>query len=366
MTFNIIGIFAAGLLTFLSPCILPLVPVFTASILKADRKSRFLSTLAFVGGFTIVFIMTGLSIPFLMNGLGGGKTWILFALSFVFILFGLRMTGIFQKGKVADILSRSFVFQAPFRKMPPLLRSGLFGVFFGLSWTPCVGPILGGVLTYTLSQEMTVIHAVVMLFSYAMGISIPLLLAAVSVDYFQGFLTRLRPWAPRVEAFVGVILVGFGISVLYQSSGYLMTRPSLVENEVKLAEDMPQRSQIKMLFFFSKDCSVCHAMQKFLSHFEQSCQSELFRVVHADINEPSFYSTVDQFGVRAVPTMVFVDSHGKEISRLVGFQTESHLKEIVQSNPGLVCQSRPFPQPPDVDLTPLIEPNQTCSSTKAC
>jgi cytochrome c-type biogenesis protein len=211
--------FSAGLFSFLSPCVLPLFPSYlsfitgmsvsdlTTGLTAAARRRVLAHALLFIGGFSIVFVSLGASFSaagqFLLDyrdvirRLGGA----------LIVVFGLYIAGVFRLG----ILGRTAQWQI--REKPAgYLGSLLVGITFAIGWTPCVGPILGAILSLAGTAE-TVGRGVGLLVAYSMGLGVPFLLSAFALGSFLKFFKRYRPFIPVVERAAGVLLVVVGVLV---------------------------------------------------------------------------------------------------------------------------------------------------------
>jgi cytochrome c-type biogenesis protein len=207
--------FSAGLLSFLSPCVLPLIPSYLTFVtgvsfdeLGTSRRSALVHALLFVFGFTLIFVALGASATVLGRLLGAYRVWITRAGGALVILFGLYLLGAIR---VAAFDRERRVHLA--NKPMGYLGSVLVGVAFGAGWTPCLGPILGAILTYTAAQA-DLSRGLPLLLAYSLGLAIPFLLAAVAVERFLETVTKLRPHLLRVSQVSGVILVIVGVLMM--------------------------------------------------------------------------------------------------------------------------------------------------------
>lgn len=209
--------FLAGVISFLSPCVLPLVPGYVSLIsgvgieeLKGSEsrvdRTVMLSSLAFVLGFSMVFIALG-AIATTLGALTRQYFGILSQIAgIIIILFGLHLTGVFKiKALYAD------------KRMHNAGSSGPLGAFvvgfaFAFGWTPCIGPILATVLAFAASQE-NVGKGVVLLGVYSLGLAVPFLLTSLGIDRFLHFYTRFRQHLRTVEVVSGVLLIAVGTLV---------------------------------------------------------------------------------------------------------------------------------------------------------
>ena len=204
--------FGAGLLSFLSPCVLPLIPSYVTFItgmsldeVQASRRTAVLHALLFISGFTMVFLALGASASALGHVMLHAKEWIARVGGVLIIVFGLYLLGVFQIGAFSRE-RRVHLADKP----AGYLGTVLVGIAFAAGWTPCIGPILGSILVYT-SSAASLSKGLGLLFWYSMGLAVPFLLAALAVDRFIALFHKykgLMLWVNRVG---GVILVAIGI-----------------------------------------------------------------------------------------------------------------------------------------------------------
>jgi len=204
--------FLAGLLSFLSPCTLPLIPSYVGFLtgLSADelavrRGTALLHALAFVAGFSGVFIALGASASVLGVLLLHWQVWIGRIGGVVIILFGLYLLRVIQPA----FLTRERRLQLADKPLG-YLGSAFVGITFGAAWTPCIGPILGAILTMAAAQT-SVGHGAALLTAYALGLAVPFLLAAVVLDRFLVWFQRFRPYLVWVERIAGILLILLGL-----------------------------------------------------------------------------------------------------------------------------------------------------------
>ncbi|NJC96033.1 MAG: cytochrome c biogenesis protein CcdA [Anaerolineales bacterium] len=206
--------FLAGLASFLSPCVFSLVPAYIgylggrAAGGEATENNRFITFthgLAFVLGFSIVFITLGVATSAFGRLLFDLREIFAKVGGIVVIIFGLHMTGIFRI-KFLEYDTR--VQQLPDRKLG-YLSSALMGVFFSAGWAPCVGPVLGAILTLALNGG-SVSTGVSLLSAYSAGLAIPFLIAALGVGWVSATLRKYGKLMHYVEIVMGVILVIVG------------------------------------------------------------------------------------------------------------------------------------------------------------
>jgi len=212
--------FLAGLASFLSPCVFSLVPAYigylggrtaaSARALKPSRWVTFSHGLAFVLGFSVVFILLGVAASAMGGLLYDLRTWIAKIGGIVVIIFGLHMMGVFR----IPFLEYDLRPQTAPDRNRGYLASALMGVFFSAGWSPCVGPVLGAILTFALNGG-SVSHGVRLLSAYSAGLAIPFLLAAVGIGWVTVILRKYGKVMRYAEIVMGAILVIVGGMLLF-------------------------------------------------------------------------------------------------------------------------------------------------------
>jgi len=211
--------FSAGLFSFLSPCVLPLFPSYlsfitgmsvadlSAELSPAVRRRVLVHAIVFVLGFSLVFVGLGASFSAVGQFLLDYRDWIRRVGGVLIVIFGLYIAGIFRLG----LFGRTAQWQI--REKPAgYLGTLAVGVTFAIGWTPCVGPILGAILSLAGTAE-TVTTGVGLLVAYSLGLGVPFLLSAIALGSFLKFFKRYRPFIPTVERGAGVLLVVVGVLV---------------------------------------------------------------------------------------------------------------------------------------------------------
>lgn len=212
--------FIAGLLSFLSPCVLPLIPAYFSFItglsvdeLTADnkkiRQKVILSTLAYVAGFSFVFILFGASASFL-GGLASQYSWVIRYLGGgIVLVFGLHLLGV--------INIKGFQFERRFHvkeKPVHLLGTFVIGMAFGAGWTPCIGPMLGSILIVAGNQE-TILNGVWLLAVYSAGLALPFILISIFINSMLGFMKRATKLIGIINKVAGILLITIGLLLIF-------------------------------------------------------------------------------------------------------------------------------------------------------
>lgn len=207
--------FLAGLASFLSPCVFSLVPAYIGylggraaggEINESNRFITFTHGLAFVLGFSVVFVAFGVAASAFSVLLFDLRFWLAKIGGVIVVIFGLHMIGILR---IPFLEYDTRVQQLPDRKWG-YLSSALMGVFFSAGWAPCVGPVLGSILTLALNGG-SVSTGVSLLSAYSAGLAIPFLIAAIGVGWVSATLRKYGKVMHYVEIVMGVILVIIGV-----------------------------------------------------------------------------------------------------------------------------------------------------------
>jgi len=204
--------FTAGLLSFLSPCVLPLIPSYVGFLtglsveeIEQRRGTAFLHGLWFVGGFTLVFVLLGAGASAVGGLLRDQQVWLGRIGGGLVILFGLYLVGVLRP---AFLMRERRIELA--RKPLGYLGSGVVGFTFGAAWTPCIGPILGAILTLAATRE-GLGSGMVLLGTYALGLAVPFLITALALDRFLAWFQRFRPYLVWVDRAAGALLIVLGL-----------------------------------------------------------------------------------------------------------------------------------------------------------
>lgn len=211
--------FLEGVVTFISPCLLPMLPIYISYFAGGGERSvkKTLSgALGFVTGFTIVFVALGALAGTLGNLLKEYQTAVNIVSGLIVIFFGLNFLGVFKlnlfKGSNHKVNTKNMGF----------FSAMLFGIIFSVSWTPCVGAFLGSALMLA-SQQGHVGEGVVMLLVYSLGLGIPFVLSAVLIDYLKSAFNWIKKHYKVINIVCGVLLILVGVLMATGLIGRMFT-----------------------------------------------------------------------------------------------------------------------------------------------
>jgi cytochrome c-type biogenesis protein len=219
--------FGAGLLSFLSPCILPLIPAYFSFITgmsledltregdHAVRRKLILATVSYVLGFSAVFIALGGAVSLMGHQMEEYKDFIRLTGGAVVIIFGVHLSGVLRI-PIFDYEKKFHV------KGKPLHILGVFlvGMAFGAGWSPCIGPLLGSILALA-AGEGSVSHGMALLSIYSLGMALPFILMSVFINYMLSFIRKAGPWIRFATVTAGVLLIVMGLVLIFNKMNVL-------------------------------------------------------------------------------------------------------------------------------------------------
>lgn len=211
--------FLEGIITFISPCLLPMLPIYISYFAgggeRTGRKTC-LGALGFVTGFTIIFVILGALAGSIGSFLRRYQTAVNIVSGLVVIFFGMNFLGVFKlnlfRGSKRSVDTRNMGF----------LSAMLFGVIFSLGWTPCVGAFLGSALMLA-SQQGHVLEGMLMLLAYSLGLGIPFILSAVLIDYLKSAFNWIKRNYRIINAVSGCMLVLIGVLMATGTLGRMLS-----------------------------------------------------------------------------------------------------------------------------------------------
>jgi cytochrome c-type biogenesis protein len=218
--------FVAGLASFLSPCVLPLAPVYLASlagpgILDEDEKKRrlpiFLHSLSFVIGFSVIFSLWGVGVGLIGSAFGMYADTIRLVVGIIMVLFGIMMLAALK----IPWLNYERRLTPSVGSTTGYMRSFLTGAIFCFAWTPCVGPQLGSILTLAASSGK-VVNSTYLLAIYSLGLGLPFLVLGAAFDFINPLLRKINRYSKWIYIIAGLLLITVGILVLTDNMNWFM------------------------------------------------------------------------------------------------------------------------------------------------
>ena len=388
--FRILISFAAGILSFLSPCVLPLVPGYISLIsgvsidrLKEGASSRravILNSLAFNAGLSVIFLLLGTTAGLVGSAITSNP-WVRIIGGLVIIVFGLQLIGLLKIGALYKD-TRFFSDDKP----RGMLGSAALGVAFAAGWTPCIGPILGGIIGLAATSGGWRSGLVLSAF-YSAGLAVPFLLTGLGINQFLSFYKNFRKHLHKVEVVSGVVLILVGVlvmsgqSTLLASSKFIAWIPNL-EGILKLKETPPPappaaqantnfepvpdvefqtlagkpfrlkelQGQVVLLNFWATYCIPCREEIPALNALHHELESQGLRIVGASLDDSvegvnAYQQEVAKFDYQVLlggsdakvkfaqsvlPTTYLIDRQGRIRQKIIGARDKAGWEAAVK------------------------------------
>lgn len=215
---NYLILFLEGIMTFISPCILPMIPIYISYFIGdnkvKDKNKAIINSIGFVIGFSIIFTMLGALASTFGSFIQRYIEIFNIVAGLLLILFGLNYIGLFK----IKLIERSFKIKSKINLHKlNLLASILFGMIFAIGWTPCIGTFLGSALIIATNSE-NVLNGIFMLLSYSLGLGIPFILSAILIENLKGAFKFIKKNYKTINLISGLFLIIVGI---FMMTGYL-------------------------------------------------------------------------------------------------------------------------------------------------
>jgi cytochrome c-type biogenesis protein len=351
---SFIALYAGGLATFASPCVLPMLPLYLGVLAGArasgdaeTSKQRLrLAGVGFAIGLGLVFVLMGMGATALTQSLSGHRRMFEVGAGLVMMLFGAKLLG-WLRLPWFDREARPLLNRVP--NVGGFSGGLLFGAGFAVGWTPCVGPVLATALTYAASSASSPLVAGAMLAVYALGLATPLVIASFAASRLLVLTQRLRKYTPAMQRVTGALLLALGalfatnqLSKLSPSFAPSATCSGTTTCDSRISathaavnvDELPRGPAL--VEFVSGHCSVCQKMHPLVSDLEQRCTRGL--IVRVNVDNSSGRQLAAHYGVSMVPTFVSIDPSGGEVERIIGEQSKERLVLALNEIAGKPCE----------------------------
>lgn len=365
---TLVALYAAGLATFASPCVLPMLPIYLGVLAGAQAVGKKetatgrlrLAGLGFAIGLGLVFVLMGMGATAISQTFSGHALALNAGAGLLMMLFGAKLLG-WIPIHWFDREARPLLHRVP--NVGGFSGGLLFGAGFAVGWTPCVGPVLATALTYTASSTSDPLVGGGMLAIYALGLATPLVLASFAASRVLVLTQRLRRYTPAMQRLTGALLMALGLwFAAYPlftagSSETAAKQPTAKQTtasdckgtvagtaacDTKISKSEPNANiealpQGPVLVeFVSGHCSICQKMHPVVTELEQRCMPGL--LVRVNVDEPTGRQIAAHYGVSMVPTFVSIDPSGGEVERIVGEQPKERLILSMNELGGKPCE----------------------------
>lgn len=346
MELGLLSVFAAGLLTLVTPCVLPMLPVYFTLLLgtgvdatRTPEGRRRLVTAAtlFVAGFSSVFTLLGMVASGLGRILDGNRTALLVGGGLLIAVFGLKYLGVLRIG----FLDRT-VQMSPVKRAAGGVHAFFFGVVFALGWTPCVGPILGSVLTYTASTTSSPALGALYLLTYSLGVGLPLIGLSLAAETLLPRVRRLGRYLPIIERATGAAMVALGLwlalpALIAPATAADHDHSGFVSDQGPVTPPLGAPSPLpRLVELYAHDCPVCERMKPRLAQLRSDCMGRRIEILELNVSDAHNAELVASLGIRAVPVVLLYDEHGQRREVLFG---ERGVDELRSAAAGLLADT---------------------------
>jgi cytochrome c-type biogenesis protein len=313
-----------------------------------------------------VFTLLGLGASSLGAALNRYKLVLQGLGALLILVFGLKFLGLIRIPWLDRVVKADDTrYQTRFGALNALVM----GVVFAAGWTPCVGPVLGSVLSYTASVSSSPWTGAGYLAVYGAGFALPLLITAVFAEAGLRLLDRIKPHLPRIERIIGALLVVVALGMVWDlAQGYAADDSRAVDARHLTTDAQGQRVPA-MVELYSSNCSICKQMKPIVNDLVEQCHGKNVLVRTVNVSEGSNRALAKRYRLVGVPTFLFLDKEGKEVARLVGRQTPEALRQALSALRGERCPGV-GPLPDEMRDRPLAFPErkqpqevETCHST---
>ncbi len=332
---NILSIYLAGLLSFFSPCVLPIVPVYFYAMMDEgiyDRKKLFLRGSLFCIGFIVIFILMGLGAGGLSSLIREHRSLIDLIAGIIILILALDFIGVINIPFLQKNYSPKYL---KLKTSIPLFNAFLLGLLFAVTWSPCIGAVLGGILTYVSAVSGTAIKGAYYLFIYGIGMATPLLLASVFFERLKGFSSRNQLFVSSIKKILGIVLIIFSITLFIQ-----VLKLADIENKKEIEHAstilMPNKLPV-FLTLTERGCESCERAQIIIDELKRSCGDKIIEFRELDIKNPNYAYVAIELSIPGTPSFIVLGKEGEELIRIHGERTIQEFNDVIKKATGKSC-----------------------------
>ncbi|MFH1223260.1 MAG: cytochrome c biogenesis protein/redoxin [Pseudomonadota bacterium] len=334
---SLLTIYVSGVLSFFSPCLLPIIPVYFSVFTGENGDSQMsggkliLKGLLFCLGFTAVFTLLGLGAGGLSSNILSNKPAINMIAGVIILLLALKFIGLIN----IPLLDRTYSISLKgVRGKFGLLSAFVIGVLFAATWSPCIGAVLGSILTYVSSTSASTLSGGVKLFMFGAGVSTPLIISTFFYKKLLNFSRNNMYLLVALQKILGLILIIFSFSLFSQGlryASYSKAEP-LQKNKLMMPTNLPL-----VVSFVSEDCEECKEMVPVMGKLIDSCGDKLVEFRTINMDDIQFYSLIYELEVFGSPTYIFISRKGEEKQRLIGINDIKIMDNEIEKLTGNSC-----------------------------
>ncbi|MCK5807607.1 sulfite exporter TauE/SafE family protein [bacterium] len=338
MDFSFGTLFGAGLLTFFTPCVLPMIPVYFAAMtggsLSQNKKGTlFVRSIFFSLGFILVFTLMGAAASSIGSLVRVYQHYIMLGGGILILLFGLKFVH-FIHIPLFDRIARVDDSKLSVKFGP--LNAFIFGVVFAAGWSPCIGPILGSVLTWTASSAENATEGMLYLALYGAGFATPFLLTAAFAEKGIAFIRKSGSKLLLFEKITGILLIAASLYMIALSQTMQQPIPGSITKPSDIL--FVNHDHPVLVEFYRDNCPVCKGMEPVVNEIFQKCDGKNVALRKINLSKPENKGFVSEYRILGVPTFVLFDKSGNEQSRLIGHQETDNIYRAIALLRGEQCE----------------------------
>jgi cytochrome c-type biogenesis protein len=353
--------FAAGLVTFFTPCVLPMIPIYLSALVGGQSvgsvpRGRLMRRAgAFILGFVLVFALMGLGAGGLGEFLQANRAPVMLVGAVLVLVFALQFLEVIQ---IPMMMRTMRVNEGGWLSKLKGFDAFAMGIVFAAGWSPCVGPVLGTVLTYTASRTSDPYTGMLYLTTYGLGFATPMFLAAVFAEAGVRTLRSTNRFIPAFKKVGGALLIAVAAWMAFDG---VQSLRSAAGPSTPIAAN--EQGRPVLVEFYKDGCPVCEGMETVVDAVGEACGGHI-EVRKINLSEPENRHLVAEYGITGVPTFALLDERGTEQARLYGAQSGDTIRGAIQTLVVADCSgTAPLPAAPSKEGAACDE---TAEGATAC
>lgn len=321
-----IYIYLSGILSFLTPCILPILPFFISSVLGVSRtqitkKELLLRTLMFCLGFAIVLLGLGAGISLITANANKNFLQIIAGvIMLIFSLYYLEFIEIPFFNKTISTNKKTFT-------KSNYINSLILGILFSITWSPCLSPVMASVLSYVAIKNTSTISSIFKMLMFSFGVSTPLIIATFFWNNISGFFKKNSALPVIIKKVLGTLVLLFSLSIIFEAAAPKKSSPDLHEGHDHSLSSIRSYNENTILMVYSLDCYYCELATKTMKKIEDNCKN--IKLDYIDINNPDSYIVLEDMNIMGTPAFIFYNKNNELIDTISGYVEDKYfIKKI--------------------------------------
>lgn len=326
-------IYLSGIFVFLTPCILPILPFFITATLgvnknELSKKELLYRTLLFCLGLAIVMMLLGGGISLVSSSINNYKNFFEIIAGIIMLIFSLYYLNIIE----IPFLNQSANFHKTVFVRSAYLNSLILGLIFSFTWSPCLSPIMAGVLSYVAVKNTSIYISMLKMFFFSLGIATPLIIASFFWSNISRFFKKNQNFPIIVKKILGTLVLLFSINLIFNASlpqkkcSHIGHQHSEHANE-QHSKIIYNKNTIAMVT--SIDCEYCELASISLEKIRKNCPE--IGIAYLDVSAPETGILIYENDILGTPAFIFYDSNNKILDKFSGYMEEADLVKTINS-----------------------------------